>query len=159
MSEDSGAGTWAPYDLLGDPVPANFGRRGRPPHVATAENRQKVRLLLAFDWTNARIAKALRITGKTLRKHYFRELRQRDEARPALEANARMMLYKSAAGGNVAAMKELLRLIEQHDLARPRPPPRRPEPEAKPEKLGKKAAAELAARTAHEETGWDTLLN
>ena len=84
MTKDSAPASWAPYDLLGDPVPTNFGQRGRPPHVPTEENRQKVRLLLAFDWTNQRIARALRITGKTLRKHYFRELRQRDEARPAL---------------------------------------------------------------------------
>jgi hypothetical protein len=65
---------------LGNPIPPSFGKRGRPPHVPTAENRQKVRLLLSFDWSNQRIARALRITGKTLCKHYFRELRQRDVA-------------------------------------------------------------------------------
>ena len=65
------------FDLLSDPIPENFGKRGRPPHILTPENRNKVRLLLPFDWTDSRIAQALRITGATLRKHYFRELRQR----------------------------------------------------------------------------------
>ncbi len=113
MNEESSAASRALYDHLGDPIPPHFGKRGRPAHVLPAENRQKVRLLLAFDWSNQRIARALRITGKTLRKHYFRELRQRDEARPALEA----------------AMKELLRLIEHHDLARPQASAHRDQPE------------------------------
>ncbi len=77
VSKESGGATWAEYDLLGDPIPPHFGKRGRPPHVPTAENRQKMRLLLAFDLSNQRIARALGITGKTLSKHYFRELRQR----------------------------------------------------------------------------------
>ena len=74
------------FDLLGDPIPENWGKRGRPPHVTTERNCNKIRVLLALGWTNSRIAQALRITGKTLSKHYFRELRQRDEARPAAGA-------------------------------------------------------------------------
>ena len=80
VNEESSAASWALYDHFGDPIPPLFGKRGRPPHVLPAENRQKVRLLLAFDWSNQRIARALRITGKTLRKHYFREIRQRHHA-------------------------------------------------------------------------------
>ena len=71
------------FDRLGDPIPEGFGKRGRPPHIPTARNRNRVRLLLALGWTKARIAQGLRITGKTLGKHYFRELRQRAEVRPA----------------------------------------------------------------------------
>lgn len=51
------------FDLLGDSILENFGCRGRPPHLPTEENRNKVRLLLAFGWTTPRIAQALRITG------------------------------------------------------------------------------------------------
>lgn len=142
------------FDLLGDPIPENWGRRGRPAHVPTIENRNKVRLLLAFGWADQRIAQALRITAPTLRKHYFRELRDRDEARPALEANALMMVYQGAAEGNVGAMKELWRHIERLDLQRPQALKR-----AKPAKLGKKEQATIDARTAHEGSGWGALLN
>jgi hypothetical protein len=45
------------YDLLGDPIPPNFGERGRPQHVPTMENRNKVRVLLAFGWTKIEIAR------------------------------------------------------------------------------------------------------
>jgi hypothetical protein len=42
-------------DLFGDPVPPNHGRRSRPAHIATRENRNKVLMLLALGWTNGRI--------------------------------------------------------------------------------------------------------
>ena len=54
-------------DLLGDPIPENWGKRGRPPHIPTERNRNKIRLLLALGWTKARITRALRIIGKTSR--------------------------------------------------------------------------------------------
>lgn len=38
------------FDLLGDPIPEGFGKRGRPEHIPTVENRNKVRLLLALGW-------------------------------------------------------------------------------------------------------------
>jgi hypothetical protein len=41
----------------------------------------KTNMLLAFGWNNERIARALHITPPSLRKHYFSELRYRDEAR------------------------------------------------------------------------------
>ena len=142
------------FDLLGDPVPENWLKRGRPPHIPIQENRNKVRLLLAFDWSDQRIARALRITAETLRKHYFVELRQRDEARAALEANAKMMVYRAAVGGNVGAMKMLVGMIDKHDLTRPRPPQK-----TKPETLGKKALADLAAQDIDPGNAWAPLLN
>ncbi len=107
--------------------------------------------MLGLGWTNARIARGLRITGKTLAKHYFREIRQRDEARPALEAEHAMMIYAAAQGGNVGAMKEMGRVIEKLDLALPQPPKAQP---TRPEKLGKKAAAEKAAQEVGEDSVW-----
>ena len=142
------------FDLLGDPIPENWGKRGRPAHIPTLENRNKIRLLLAFGWANKRIAAALRITAETLRKHYFVELRQRDEARAALKANAMMMVYRAAAGGNVGAMKELVRMIDRHDLTLPQAPKK-----TKPEKLGKKALAELAAKDVGPDNEWAGLIH
>jgi hypothetical protein len=145
------------FDLLGDPIPENWGRRGRPQHVPTQENRSKIRLLLGFGWTAERIARALRVSKPTLRKHYFAELRHADEARDALKAAHLMMVYRQADAGNVGAIKELGRLIERDELERI--PQRRRAEEPKPEKLGKKEAADLAARSAHEGTEWGALLN
>lgn len=145
------------FDLLGDPIPENWGRRGRPQHIPTQENRSKIRLLLGFGWTVERIARALRVSKPTLRKHYFAELRHADEARDALKGAHLMMLYREADKGNVGAIKELGRMIERDELDQISRRRRAEEP--KEEKLGKKAAAEAAARSAHEGTEWSTLLN
>ena len=84
------------FSLLGDPLPETSGKRGQPPHIKTEKSRNKIRLLLALEWTNTRIARAFKTTGATRRKYYFRALRQRAEARPALEANAKMIAYRAA---------------------------------------------------------------
>jgi hypothetical protein len=102
------------FDLLGDPIPEGFGKRGRPPHIPTEQNRNKVILLLAQGWTDKRIAGALGISEPTLRKHYFRELKVRDIARDRVEAIGMLTLWEQAKGGNTAAMKEFFR---RHDAA------------------------------------------
>jgi hypothetical protein len=38
------------FDIFGDPMPANWGQRGRPQHVPTQQNRNKVSMLLALGW-------------------------------------------------------------------------------------------------------------
>jgi hypothetical protein len=101
------------FDLFGDPVPENWGKRGRPAHIATLENRNKVAMLLAFGWNNERIVRALQITAPTLRKNYFRELKFRDEQRDRMDASLAMHLWKQVEGGNVAAMKEFRALVER----------------------------------------------
>jgi hypothetical protein len=135
------------FDLFGDPVPAGWGRRGRPQHIATQENRNKVQMLLALGWNNERITRALDITPPTLRRNYFRDLKFREERRDQLDAALAMRLWQEVEAGNVSAMKEFRKLLERNDLmlygqtARPE--------EAKPAKgqvLGKKAQALLDAR-------------
>lgn len=103
------------FDLFGDPVPANWGGRGRPQHIATVEYRNKVKLLLAFGWSNGRIACALGITEPTLRKHYFSELKFRGEQRDRMDASLAMRLWKEVEGGSVSAMKEFRKLVEVND--------------------------------------------
>lgn len=137
------------FDLLGDPIPENWGKRGRPPHNPTTENRNKVRMLLAFDRDDGYIAKALRITKTTLRKHYFAELKQRDEARPALEAAALAAAVEGAKAGSASHLKVLMRMLENHDLVKlseHEPQQRSP----RSDKLGKKEAATLAANAPDE---------
>lgn len=100
------------FDLLGDPIPEGFGKRGRPPHIPTKENRNKIMLLLAQGWTDARIAASLGITVPTLKKHYFSVLKVRDAARDRVEAIGLLTLWNLGREGNVAAMKEYFR---RHD--------------------------------------------
>ena len=146
------------FDLFGDPVPEGYGRAGRPQHVPTFENRNKIKMLLALGWDNARIAGVLGITPPTLRKHYFRELKIRDVARDKLEAQRRVLLWQQGCAGNVAAMREFGRLMETDDVAKAdrdvreasRPAPRSPE--------GKKVAAQREAAEVVEDSGWSDLL-
>ena len=67
-----------PFDLVGDPIPEGWGKRGRPAHIPTHENRNRISLLLAFRRANRRIAQALRITSAALRRYYFRVLVRAD---------------------------------------------------------------------------------
>lgn len=132
-------------DLFGDPIPANWGQRGRPEHIPTQQNRNRVSMLVALGWSNKRIAAALFVTLPTLRKHYFSELKFRDVARDRLEANLATNLWALFMLGNVAAGKEFRKLLERNDLmlygqaAQPQRPAKEP-------KLGKKEAAALAAQ-------------
>jgi hypothetical protein len=103
------------FDLFGDPVPANWGQRGRPEHVASQQNRNRVSMLVAMGWSNARIAKAMLITLPTLRKHYFSELKFREVARDRLNANLATKLWTLFMEGNVAAGKEFRKVLEMND--------------------------------------------
>jgi hypothetical protein len=102
------------FDLLGDPIPQGYGKRGRPPHIRTKENSNKIILLLAQGWPDQRIAAAIGITIPTLKKHYFSELKVRDAARDRVEAIGLLSLWSLGREGNVAAMKEYFR---RHDAA------------------------------------------
>lgn len=139
------------FDLLGDPIPPNWGKRGRPPHVPTRENASKVMLLLAQGWTDVRIAGALGITVPTLRKHYFRQLKARDVARDRAEAIGLLTLWNMGREGNVAAMKEYFRRhdaslgdIFDDDVERER------------KKVGKKEQDRIEAENPPDE--WDAVL-
>src|SRR5579883_3120809 len=104
------------FDLFGDPVPENWGRRGRPQHIPTLQNRNKVSMLLALGWSNERIARALRITPPSLRKHYFSQLRYRDEARDRMDAALAMKLWSMVESGNVSAIREFRDFVDRNDL-------------------------------------------
>lgn len=108
------------FDLLGDPIPENFGKPGANGHVATAENVNKVRLLVVANWTAAQIATELGVSVPTLNKHYFRNGSiKRAKAQSLAEAKGRilMQLDAAASAGNVAAQKQLYGLIEREALS------------------------------------------
>lgn len=146
------------FDLLGDPIPEGWGKRGRPPHVPNDEKRNKVMMLMAMGWPDERIGNALGITAKTLRKHYFPQLKARDHARDRVEGARMSALWAAVQSGSVPAIKYLGEVFARLDLARtareyedgPRP---------KEVDLGKKAAAAVSATTAGLGTDWgDDLL-
>ena len=141
------------FDLFGDPVPANHGGRGRPQHVPTQENRNRVNMLLAAGWSNERIAGALRVTLPTLRKHYFSELKHRDVARDRLDATMLMKAWDGVQKGSVSAIRQFGQLLERNDLMNfgqtSKPRAAASDDESKPAKavkLGKKEEALLAAQ-------------
>ena len=136
-------------DLFGDPVPSNWGERGRPEHVPTQQNRNRVSLLVALGWTNVRIAAALFVTQPTLRKHYFSELKFREVARDRLVAQIGVKLLDGVNEGNVSAIREFQKYLERNDLmqyGQTRQPQKGADAKSsKAEKVGKKAAALAAA--------------
>lgn len=103
------------FDLLGDPIPEGWGKRGRPPHVPTPEKRQIIVVLCAFGKSNEEIADALRISEPTLRKHYFRELRDRAGARQRLEAKLYSGLLKGVEEGNASSIDKLFKRLDRFD--------------------------------------------
>jgi hypothetical protein len=139
------------FDLFGDPVPANWGERGRPEHIPTQQNRNRVSMLVALGWSNKRIAAALFITVPTLRKHYFSGLKFRDVARDRLEAGVAMKLWEGVQAGNVSAIRAFRAFVDHNDLmlyghaARPAGSAK-PATQPKAPKLGKKEAAAMAAK-------------
>jgi len=131
-------------DLLGWPIVEPRTRAGRPEHVPTQENRNKIMMMLVFGCTDEQIAQSIGISRPTLRKHYLSELRQRMVARLQLDATRRAALYSKVLAGDVSAIKELDRQLSKLDLAAmSEAAGQRPEP--KPAPLGKKEAKRIAA--------------
>lgn len=140
------------FDLFGDPVPSNWGERGRPQHVPTQQNRNRVSLLVALGWSPPRIAAALFVTSPTLRKHYFSELKFAQVARDRLVAQLGLKLLEGVNAGNVSAIREFQKYLERNDLmvygqTAPQPRKQAADKQVKAPKLGKKEQAEVDALT------------
>lgn len=148
------------FDLFGDPVPEGFGKRGRPPHVVTAEAKAKVILLMAIGRKDFEIALALGISEPTLRKNYRFELRSREEAKFKLEASRLLKLYEQVEEGNVAAIKEMGKVQERAEIdSGPYAPRSNKVAKAdKPVKLGKKEQANLDAQSPDAESPMGKLM-
>ena len=113
MAENSGA-----VDLFGLPVIEREPKLGRPEHVRTPENANKISLLFAMGRTVKDAALALGITQPTLRKHYFHEVEQREAMLVRLEADQLLRLHNQASDGSVPAAKELLGRLDRAALAK-----------------------------------------
>jgi hypothetical protein len=147
-------------DLFGNPVRPGHGQKGRPPYEATDKDRNKVKLLLALGWANTKVANAVDISLATLKRHFRAELKVRDQMRDRLDAWRIEKAVALAEAGNVAALKEVGKIIERSDLmGAGRRIDQAQEADAKAAsskktKLGKKASAALDAVDAGKDTGW-----
>ena len=104
------------FDLLGDPIPDGHGKKGRPPHMPDDEKRRLIIQLAAFGRTNEQIAAALNCSEPTLRKHYFRELEHKEEARFRVEAKLLTGLMSEVEKGNVSAIGKYYARLDKADL-------------------------------------------
>jgi hypothetical protein len=104
------------FDLFGDPIPENWGKRGRPQHIPTSENINKVTMLVALGWGNERVASSMDITLPTFRKHYFSLVKRlRSTARDRLDAAFAMHIWKQVQEGNVGAQRLWLLFLDRND--------------------------------------------
>lgn len=100
-------------DLFGDPILPRHEGRGRPEHVWTLENSNKVLLAFARGLSVKEAAIAIGISAPTLRKVYFAEVAKRAQAQLRMEMTQLARLNKAADEGNTAAEKELLKQLEK----------------------------------------------
>ena len=145
-------------DLFGHVIPDWKGKRGRPPYEPTESDRNKIKLLLALGWSIERMANGIGVSPATVKRHFRAELKVRGAMRDRLEARRFELAMEMANAGNVAALKELGKMIERSDMMliddRLRQAQDKVAPAAKEEKLGKKEAQREAARTAGEGSSW-----
>jgi hypothetical protein len=150
----------ANFDLFGNPVRAGKGRPGRPRFEATEKDRNKVKLLLALGWSNERVANAIGASLASLKRYFRAELKVRGAMRDRLDARRLELAMEMANDRNVAALKELGKMIERSDMARlndrfsrrHRAGDDGEAPDPKPP-LGKRAAALEAAKEVPEDYG------
>jgi hypothetical protein len=134
-------------DLWGDPWTQPRDARGRKRHRRVPQIAEKVALLSAAGMNAEDIAARSGISAPTLRKYYFREL---SNGTVLAKAALLEVAYGEAKKGKISAATYVRDEIERAEFRTRR--------EDKPEKIGKKAAAEAEAHHAHEGTEWGSLL-
>jgi hypothetical protein len=143
-------------NLFGEQGPLLLGRdaRGRRKHLPRAQERIAAETLAGYGISQDEIALVLGVAPKTLRDRYRDDL---DRGTARANAAVAQNLYRKATGDSresvTAAMFWLRCRAGWSEFS---PAPARPQHETP---LGRKDAAELAAETADEGTGWHGLLH
>lgn len=133
-------------DMFGHPVVPRSGGRGRPEHIWTLENSNRVLLSFARGLSVKQTAMVVGVSAPTLRKVYFSEVARRANAQVLMEMTQLARLNNLATAGNVTAEKELMKQMDrlrQRDEVRAMAPP--PSNTSRPDRLGKKESAAKAA--------------
>jgi AraC-like DNA-binding protein len=145
------------FDLFGHPVRSGKGQKGRPRYEASEKDRNKIKLLLALGWSIDRMANAIGVSAATVKRYFRAELKVRDAMRDRLDARRFEIAMEQANAGNVAALKELGKMLDRSDLMGLEDKLRRAQedqPAPRGKTLGKKEAAQEAAKTAGENSQW-----
>lgn len=129
---------------------------GRPEFEATAEQREKVEILIGGGMVIEEIAAAMELSEKTLRKHFRRELLV---GRSRKRAEVLAAMFKAGVGGNVSAQKAYITLnalaAADDDVQNPSAEKAaQPTAAVKSAYVGKKEVAQEAAMTAGAGTEW-----
>lgn len=158
VSGKDGRPCWLPFDLLGDPVSANKGMKGRPQHAPTAENLEKLVLLFGMNRSEAECASAIGLSVPAMRKHYFSspELqRAKRHADMMLEGELLQRLNQQSLAGKTSATEKLLKRLDKSRLG--------PAPTAKPKATKRKGVKEerrdAAWDAGRQDDGWGPLLH
>lgn len=147
-------------DLFGDPVPLNRGKKGRPEHVPTAENRTFVTVMLAVGEKPEDIAAAVvpgGISMPTFRKYYFSELAGRKSARLRVKGKLLAKWIEQAMAGNVGAGKLIAAELARAEMGPVADQVRAP-PALREAAIGKKEEERIAAYDAGIGTSWEDVL-
>lgn len=111
-----------------------------------------VEAMAGFGIPADKIALVLGVSKQTLYKHYRGEI---ERGAATVEAKLAGNLLRLASGSDGTALKAtIFALTTRFGWSAYAPPPL-----PKEEPIGKKAAAQIEAQTAHEDTGWGQLLN
>ena len=149
---------WLPFDLLGNPVPANKGEKARPQHAPTAENLEKIILLLGMGRSEADCSAAIGVSLPTMKKHYFSHpevQRAKRHASLVLEGELLLRLNRQSQEGKTSATEKLLKRLDKAQLG---PVPVAPS-KAKKRKGVKQERIEAAYDAGLGDDGWGPLLH
>lgn len=157
------AGDASPEPAAAPTKPRRSGAGGRKRYQASSADREKVAVLIGSGMRVEDIAKAMAISEPTLQRHYRAELET-----GALRKRGEMLvaLHRVAGKGNVAAIKEVLSIMDRATLeglqdrlrgnspAKPGDGPAAPAPSSSTDAVGKKVQAELDAHDVVEKSAW-----
>ena len=126
-----------------------------PTYEPHSKDRNIVLMATAFAIPQERIALALGISDRTLRKHFKKEIAKgTSQVEIQLASNLMAMSNKKEMDG--VALKATLSLLQMRfGWSFYAPPPALP----KEPVMGKKEQLDMAAKTGHEDSEWGELLN
>lgn len=125
---------------------------GRQPYEPSDKDRKMVEALSGFGIPAEKIAHVVGVSLPTVHKYFAAEL---ERGAATVEAKLAGNLLRLSNGSDGTALKAtIFALTTRFGWSAYAPPPL-----PKEEPIGKKAAAQIEAQTAHEDTGWGQLLN
>ena len=149
---------WLPFDLLGNPVPANKGCRGRPQHAYNIEIFRSLVRCFGMGWSEARVAAGPPPDVKNMNRHYFPTIAERRIKQAAIdlwEAELLGRLDHQSRSGKTAATAQLLKRFDKSRIGTQPEIPAAAKKKAKGLKQERRDAAWTAGA---EDKAWDDLI-